>query len=123
MKKGRRAYFPLDKDYDSRRSRHDRTGGDRSTDEDPELTPLLSDEPTIELVVRARAGDRPAMEALLERCLPPLKRWAHGRLPAAARGNMDTGDLVQEAALHVLGAWTASSRAMSAPCRRICASR
>jgi RNA polymerase sigma factor (sigma-70 family) len=71
--------------------------------EDPELTPLLSDEPTIELLVRARAGDRPAMEALLERCLPPLKRWAHGRLPAAARGNMDTGDLVQEAALHVLG--------------------
>ena len=73
-------------------------------DQDPELTPLLSDEPTIELVVRARTGDRPAMEALLERCLPPLKRWAHGRLPAAARGNMDTGDLVQEAALHVLGA-------------------
>jgi RNA polymerase sigma factor (sigma-70 family) len=71
--------------------------------EDPEHTPLLSDEPTIELVVRARTGDRPAMEALLERCLPPLKRWAHGRLPAAARGNMDTGDLVQEAALHVLG--------------------
>ena len=73
-------------------------------EEDPALTPLLSDEPTIELVVRARGGDRPAMEALLERCLPPLKRWAHGRLPAAARGNMDTGDLVQEAALHVLGA-------------------
>ena len=42
------------------------------------------------------------MEALLERCLPPLKRWAHGRLPAAARGRLDTGDLVQEAALHVL---------------------
>ena len=69
----------------------------------PAATPLLSDEPTIELVVRARAGDRPAMEALLERCLPPLKRWAHGRLPAVARGNLDTGDLVQEAALHVLG--------------------
>jgi RNA polymerase sigma-70 factor, ECF subfamily len=71
--------------------------------EDPAPTPLLSDEPTIELVIRARAGDRPAMEALLERCLPPLKRWAHGRLPAAARGRLDTGDLVQEAALHVLG--------------------
>jgi RNA polymerase sigma-70 factor (ECF subfamily) len=66
-------------------------------------TPLLSDEPTIELVVRARSGDRPAMEALLERCLPPLKRWAHGRLPAAARGRLDTGDLVQEAALHAIG--------------------
>ena len=43
-----------------------------------------------------------ALEALLERCLPPLKRWAHGRLPAHARGTLDTGDLVQEAALHVL---------------------
>src|SRR2546426_3586818 len=70
-------------------------------DQNPEV-PLLSDEPTIELVVRARAGDRMAMEALLERCLPPLKRWAHGRLPAAARGHLDTGDLVQEAAMHVL---------------------
>lgn len=68
----------------------------------PIVDPLLSDEPTLELVVRARGGDHTAMEALLERCLPPLKRWAHGRLPAAARGRLDTGDLVQEAALHVL---------------------
>ena len=64
--------------------------------------PLLSDEPTIELVIRARAGDRLAVEALLQRCLPGLKRWAHGRLPAAARGPLDTADLVQEAALHAL---------------------
>jgi RNA polymerase sigma-70 factor (ECF subfamily) len=63
---------------------------------------LLSDEPTIELVIQARAGDRMALEALLERCLPQLKRWAHGRLPAHARATLDTGDLVQEAALHVL---------------------
>ena len=63
---------------------------------------LLSDEPTIELVIRAQAGDRLAVEALLERCLPPLKRWAHGRLPAVARGSLDTGDLCQEAALHTL---------------------
>jgi RNA polymerase sigma-70 factor, ECF subfamily len=75
---------------------------------DPEPRPreatatLLSDEPTIELVISARAGDRLALEALLERCLPPVKRWAHGRLPAHARGALDTGDLVQEAALHVL---------------------
>jgi RNA polymerase sigma-70 factor (ECF subfamily) len=65
--------------------------------------PLLSDAPTVELVTRARSGDMTAMEALLQRCLPPLKRWAHGRLPPAARGRLDTGDLVQEAALHVLG--------------------
>lgn len=63
---------------------------------------LLSDEPTIELVVKARDGDRLAVEALLERSLPGLRRWAHGRLPAAARGSLDTGDLVQETALHVL---------------------
>lgn len=63
---------------------------------------LLSDEPTLELVVKAREGDRQAVEALLQRCLPGLRRWAHGRLPAAARGSLDTGDLVQETVLHVL---------------------
>jgi RNA polymerase sigma factor (sigma-70 family) len=76
-----------------------KTDGDR----EPEPIALLSDEPTIELVVRAKTGDRSALEALLERCLPPLKRWAHGRLPAIARGRMDTSDLVQEAALHAIG--------------------
>jgi RNA polymerase sigma-70 factor (ECF subfamily) len=63
---------------------------------------LLSDEPTIELVVRAREGDRLAVEALLQRSIPSLRRFAHGRLPAAARGSLDTGDLVQETVLHVL---------------------
>lgn len=63
---------------------------------------LISDEATMELLVRARAGDRMAAEALLERCLPPLRRWAHGRLPAAARGNLDTNDLVQDAAMNLL---------------------
>ena len=69
----------------------------------PQLDALLSDEPTIELVIKAEQGDRVAVEALLQRCLPPLKRWAHGRLPPAARGALDTGDLVQDAAMHVLG--------------------
>ena len=70
---------------------------------DPPLEPpLISDEPTIELVLRARAGDRQAVEALLQRSVPQLKRWAHGKLPAAARGTLDTGDLVQETVLHVL---------------------
>ena len=71
-------------------------------DSEPLGDALLSDEPTIELVVRAREGNRDAVEALLQRCLPQLKRWAHGRLPAAARGSLDTGDLVQETVLHVL---------------------
>lgn len=68
-----------------------------------EYGPLLSDEPTIELVIRAKGGDPNAVEALLQRCLPQLKRWAHGRLPAGARGRLDTEDLVQESAMHVLG--------------------
>lgn len=72
----------------------------RSDGSRPEV--LLSDEPTIELVIKARAGDLASSEALLQRCLPSLKRWAHGRLPAVARGYLDTGDLVQEAALHVV---------------------
>ena len=63
---------------------------------------LLSDETTMELVIKAREGDRQAVEALLQRCLPDLRRWAHGRLPPAARGSLDTGDLVQETVLHVL---------------------
>jgi RNA polymerase sigma-70 factor (ECF subfamily) len=67
-----------------------------------ETATFVSDEPTIELVVKAREGNREAAEALLQRCMPQLKRWAHGRLPAAARGNLDTGDLVQETVLHVL---------------------
>jgi RNA polymerase sigma factor (sigma-70 family) len=63
---------------------------------------LLSDESTLELVVRARGGDRLAVEALLQRCLPGLTRWAHGKLPMSARGAIDTGDLVQDAAMHAL---------------------
>ena len=75
---------------------------DMSGSPDAGGTGLLSDEPTIELVIRAREGDRMAVEALLQRSLPQLRRWAHGKLPAAARGSLDTGDLVQETVLHVL---------------------
>jgi RNA polymerase sigma factor (sigma-70 family) len=80
---------------------HDREAPGRAGDAEAAGT-LLSDESTIELVVRAQRGDRGALEALLQRCLPSLKRWAHGRLPSAARGSLDTGDIVQEAALNAL---------------------
>jgi RNA polymerase sigma-70 factor, ECF subfamily len=65
-------------------------------------TVLLSDEPTVELILKARGGDVEALEALLQRCIPSLRRWAHGRLPATARGLIDTEDLVQEAALNAI---------------------
>jgi len=64
---------------------------------------LVSNESTIELIVRIRGGDSVALEALVQRCLPPLKRWAHGRLPRAARSYMETDDLVQDAVMRVIG--------------------
>jgi RNA polymerase sigma-70 factor (ECF subfamily) len=57
---------------------------------------------TLELLNRARDGDRGAVDLLVERCLPPLRRWAHGRLPQFARDRLDTNDLVQEAVRRVL---------------------
>lgn len=52
-------------------------------------------ETTIELVERSRVGDTAARERLIQRYLPLLSRWAHGRLPAAARDLSETADLVQ----------------------------
>ena len=63
---------------------------------------FISDEPTVELLVKARDGDHHALEALVERCIPSLRQWAHGKLPVSARGSIDTGDLVQEAVMHAL---------------------
>ena len=55
---------------------------------------------SVELLALARAGDREAMNALFERLFPPLRRWAHGRLPAWARALGETTDLVQDALLN-----------------------
>ena len=64
---------------------------------------LVSDQPgpddiesTLELLKRVHGGDRMAVDMLVERCLPPLRRWAHGRLPQFARSDYNTEDLVQE---------------------------
>lgn len=52
-------------------------------------------ESTAVLFERIRAGDAAARDTLFARYLPVLRRWAHGRLPARARGLADTDDLVQ----------------------------
>jgi RNA polymerase sigma-70 factor, ECF subfamily len=57
---------------------------------------------TIDLLDRFKQGDDQAVNMLLERSLPPLKRWARGRLPSWARGLADTQDLVQNAVLRAL---------------------
>jgi RNA polymerase sigma-70 factor (ECF subfamily) len=56
----------------------------------------LSPETTIELLERAKEGDSQALDQLLERCVPALRRWAHGRLPSTARSMSDTADIVQD---------------------------
>lgn len=61
--------------------------------------PLLA---THELLRRAKDGDRPALELLLSRYLPRLRRWASGSLPMHARSLMDTADLVQDTLLRVI---------------------
>jgi RNA polymerase sigma-70 factor (ECF subfamily) len=53
-------------------------------------------ESTFQLIDRARAGDREALDRLMARHLKPLKRWASGRLPRWARDLADTDDLVQD---------------------------
>jgi RNA polymerase sigma-70 factor (ECF subfamily) len=51
------------------------------------------------LLARLRDGDPAALEILVSRCLPRLRRWAHNRLPSWARDLADTQDLLQEAIL------------------------
>jgi RNA polymerase sigma factor (sigma-70 family) len=52
---------------------------------------------SVELVRRARAGDRVALDRIFARYLPILRRWAGGRLPRWARDMVDTDDLIQDA--------------------------
>jgi RNA polymerase sigma-70 factor, ECF subfamily len=59
-------------------------------------------ETSFQLLLRARAGDREALERLCAIYLPRLHRWARGRLPPGARGPLDTGDVVQEVLIKAL---------------------
>lgn len=60
---------------------------------------MAKPETALRLLARAREGDRGALESLFARYLPPLRRWASGRLPQWARDVADTQDLVQEVLL------------------------
>jgi RNA polymerase sigma factor (sigma-70 family) len=67
----------------------------------PRVDPLEA-EATVDLLNRAKRGDRSALELLLDRCIPALRRWAHARLPQSARGMCDTADMVQDTVLAAL---------------------
>ena len=51
---------------------------------------------TRSLLERYRLGKNSALDLVLEREIPDLRRWARGRLPRWARALVDTGDLVQD---------------------------
>ena len=65
--------------------------------DEPDDQPGSSD-----LLKRARAGDRFAVDALFERMFPWLRRRTRGQLPRWARGLIDTSDVVQDALLQAL---------------------
>jgi DNA-directed RNA polymerase specialized sigma24 family protein len=57
---------------------------------------------TLDLLERFKLGDEQAVNLLVERSIPPLRRWARGRLPAWARGFAETQDLVQNVIVRAL---------------------
>ena len=59
-------------------------------------------ESSVDLLRRAQSGDADALNQLLRRYLPRLRRWASSRLPWALRSMLDTGDLVQDAVVSSL---------------------
>lgn len=59
-------------------------------------------ESSIELLHRAQRGDRQALDRLCWRYLPLLQGWARGRVPANARGMVETDDLVQDTVVRTL---------------------
>jgi RNA polymerase sigma-70 factor, ECF subfamily len=66
---------------------------------DVPCTEPLPAEATVELLHKARLGDSDALNRILERCIPALRRWARGRMPRPARGMIETADLVQDAVM------------------------
>lgn len=69
---------------------------------DSENTGDLTRLSTITLLDRASSGSSQARETLYQRYLPRLQRWARGRLPGAARGLLDTDDVVQDVLANTL---------------------
>lgn len=59
-------------------------------------------ETSLDLLERARQGDELALDELMRRYGPRLRRWARGRLPVWARSIADTQDMVQDTLLRAL---------------------
>jgi RNA polymerase sigma factor (sigma-70 family) len=70
----------------------------------PSIQPMpeVKADSSVDLLVKAQSGDEAALNRLLARNLPRLRRWARGRLPCGLRTMLDTGDLVQDAIISAL---------------------
>lgn len=62
----------------------------------------MESEDSLALLERIRQGDTAALDVLLHRYVPLLRRWARGRLPGWARDMADTEDLVQDTVIRTL---------------------
>jgi RNA polymerase sigma factor (sigma-70 family) len=62
----------------------------------------MDPETSVALLERVRLGDSEALDLLLRRYVPALRRWARGRLPRWARDMADTEDLVQDTVFRTL---------------------
>jgi RNA polymerase sigma-70 factor (ECF subfamily) len=66
------------------------------------MSAVVDPESSFELLQRVKTGDAAALDSLLRRHLPALRRWASGRLPRWARDLSDTQDLVQDTVIRTL---------------------
>jgi RNA polymerase sigma-70 factor, ECF subfamily len=73
-----------------------------SSQKKPGTSPSEELSSTLDLLERFKLGDEQAVALLIERSIPPLRRWARGRLPGWARNLAETQDLVQNALLRAL---------------------
>ena len=62
----------------------------------------MSHDSTVEILDRAQRGDSAAIQDLIARAAPSVRRWARGRLPRYARQEANTEDVVQDAVLQTL---------------------
>ena len=86
----------------------------------PDASALLSREETVELVDRARRGDEDAVQVLMARFLPRLRRWASGRMPIALRDWPTRRTLCRTCCSSRFRRWAASTQTAKEACRLTC---
>jgi RNA polymerase sigma factor (sigma-70 family) len=104
----RPVHLPAEIQYDGRRllaripKRTDNDRSPRRAERQDFVPSATNAETTLTLIERVKQGDADALETLVGRMLPLLRRWARGRLPAYARDLKETQDIVQECLIDAL---------------------